>query len=608
MLNANPQPPKTLEFVLKFILDETDKESLCGDFAEIYAYRLNASGRIAALGWYMYQVFKLIPIMIIQSLTRSMVMFANYFKIALRNLLKQKAYSFINISGLALGTAACLMILLYLKSELSYDKHNEHSAQIYRLERQSLGPDGGIKRTGNTLAPSFTLLLEKDFPEFENIVRLYHSPGRVEFEKQSFREQNIFYAEHDLFEVFTLPMIAGDPATALANPFSIVLSRSTAEKYFGTANPLGKKLTMSGQVYDVTGIVENTPKYAHIHFDLIPSYLSLRGYGGSYNIKDDYFLGADNFSDNVTYTYARISKNADAQDLYAKIPEFLDSNIPAVTLGDGRTMEVSKLINIGFRNIRDIHIRTDGATDIEPTTDAAYILLFSIVATFILLIACINFVNLSTARGSKRAREVGLRSVVGATRGSMITQFIGESLFLAFIAIIFAVVVVAFTLPYLNVFMSVNLSFGILLDPYIIAGLLATFLISGILSGLYPAFYLTSFNPVAILRGELTKGKKGAAFRKLLVVFQFTVSAALIMCVLPIFKQMYFMQNKNLGFDKENVVIISAERNIRNHYDAFKQELLANANVLSVTASKRAPFGFLADAPGYTIELNGEVK
>jgi putative ABC transport system permease protein len=602
------KPPKILETILQFIVEYDERESLCGDFTETYVLILNESGKTQALSWYLFQITKLIPVFILESLTWSLVMFSNYFKIALRNLLNQKTYSFINISGLALGIATCLIIFLYLRAELSYDTFHEHSDRIFRLERHNIGPNGEIMRSGNTLAPSFTILLEKDFPEFEHIVRLYQSQTRVEYGKINFIESNLFFAEHDIFEVFTLPMVKGDPATALSNPFSVVLSQSTAQKYFGYEDPIGKNLEFFNNVFEVTGIIEDTPKYSHIHFDIIPSYLSLKGYGGSYNIKEDYFLGADNFTDNVTYTYARITPNADPNILYSKIPDFLDKNLPPVTLGDGRVKKVSELINIGFRNITDIHIREDGATDIEPTTDSAYITIFTLVAVFILIIACVNFINLSTARGAKRAKEVALRTVVGATRSSLITQFLGESVFLSFLALFLALILVFLSLPYFETFIGTDLNFNILTDPFIIIILVGIFLTAGFISGMYPAFYLSSFNSATIFRGDITKGSKGTFFRKVLVVFQFAISAALIMSVSIIYNQMDFMRNADLGFDKENVLMIPMDQKMRNNYNAFKQNLLQKTSIISVTASKRAPSSFLADAPGFEIELNGEVR
>ena len=280
-------PPKICESILQFILDYDEVESLSGDFAERYNDIANKSGKFLAFCWYLFHIIILFPIFIFENLTWSLIMFSNYFKIAIRNLLKQKTYSFINVSGLALGIATCMIIFLYLKTELSYDQFNEHKDRIFRLERQYLRPNGEVKGSYNTLAPSFTILLEKDFPEIEHIVRIYHRQTRVKCDNKSFVENNLFFAEEDIFEVFTLPMIKGDSATALANPFSVVLSQSTAYKYFGNEDPIGKNLEFLYNVYEVTGIIEDTQEYSHVHFDIIPSYLSLRGFGGSYNIKEN---------------------------------------------------------------------------------------------------------------------------------------------------------------------------------------------------------------------------------------------------------------------------------------------------------------------------------
>ncbi|MFC2139331.1 FtsX-like permease family protein [Bacteroidota bacterium] len=600
-------PPKILNAILAWVVDYREKENLTGDFSEVFSSIAAEAGYTKAIGWYLLQILKLIPVSIIESIIWSLAMFNNYFKIAFRNMLKQKSYSLINISGLALGIAVTILILLYVRAELSYDTFNEKADRIYRLERQSLNADGAVRYQGITLAPSFTIYLEKDFPEFEHIARIYRTQTRVECGEKNFAEDNIFFAEDDIFEIFTLPMIKGNPKTALTSPFSIVISESIARKYFGNEEAMGKELLIWEDAYHVTGIIKDTPVYSHIHFDMIPSYLSLRGIGGSYNIKDDYFLGGDNFSDNVTFTYALISENADVSNLYSRIPEFLDRNVPQFTLGDGRIVDVSQLISIGFRNILDIHIRSGGDTDIEPITNTAYITLFTLVAVFILIIACINFINLSTARGTKRAKEVGLRKVVGAARSSLIKQFIGESVFLSFLAVLFAVIITMLVIPYFEAFTGTSLNFNILDDQFVLFLLLGVFLAAGFISGIYPAIYLSSFNTASILRGEITRGTKGALFRKVLVVFQFAVSAALIMCVGIIYEQMNYMKNADLGFDKENLVLFAAERNIRDNWDDFKSNLLRNSNIISVTASKRAPSGFLGDAPGYEIELNGEI-
>lgn len=533
-------------------------------------------------------------------------MFINYLKISLRNLIRQKSYSFINITGLAIGIAVCIIILLYVKAELSYDQFNDFADRIYRLEIQTLGENGEIITQGNTLAPSFTIFLEEYFPQFENITRLYNAQTKVTRGNISFNEERLFFAEDDIFQVFTLPFISGDSSTALKDPFTIVLSESTSHKYFGNDNPLGKEVEIFGENFKVTGIIKDMPAHSHVHFELLASYVSLRGYGGSYNIKDDYFLGKDNFTDNVTYTYAKLARSVDVKTIESRIPEFLDHYIPPVNF-DGKMVAVSKLINIGFRNLLDIHIRTDGETDIEPTTNATYITFFTLIAIFILIIACVNFINLSTARGIKRAKEVGLRKVVGSARSSLIRQFLGESILISFIAVILAIVLIYIALPYFQSFTGTSVDFNPFSNFTVTLILLGVFIISGLIAGIYPAVYLSSFKPITILRGEITKGVKGAFFRKGLVIFQFAISAALIMSVAIIYMQMKFMRTIDLGFNKENVLLIPMDNNLETKWNDFKQTLLQNSDIISVTASKRAPSGFLYDAPGFTIELNGKI-
>ncbi len=534
-------------------------------------------------------------------------MFANYFKVVCRNLVNQKSFSLINIFGLALGIAVCVLILLYIKTESSFDKFNEHANRIYRIERQSINSNGEVRSQTNTLAPSFKIFLEEYFPEFENMTRIFNPHTKVTIGSTGFNTKRLFFAEDDIFEIYTLQMIAGEPGTALKEPFSVVLSESVAQKYFGIDDPMGQRLEIFGKSFTVRGIIKDMPLYSHVHFELLASYKSLRGYGGSYNIKEDYFLGKDNFSDNVTYIYAKIAEGVDVNKLASKMPDFLDSQLPPIVTNDGRTVSRSERTGIGFRNLLDIHIRDDGEIDIEPTIYSGYITLFTVIAIFILVIACINYINLSTARGIKRAREVGLRKVVGSTRSSLIVQFLLESLFLSFIAVVIATLLVFFILPYFESFTGLTIEYNLLPDSLVTLIVIGVFVLAGLGAGIFPAFYLSAFRPINILRGDITRGAKGAVLRKSLVVFQFTVSAALIMSVIVIYNQMEFMRNADLGFNKENVVMIPIDNNIRKKWDDFKQKLLSSSNITSVTASKRAPSGFLSDAPGFTIELNGEI-
>jgi putative ABC transport system permease protein len=534
----------------------------------------------------------------------------NYFKIALRNIKRQKGYSFINIAGLAIGMAVCILILMFVRDELSYDTHHEHKDRIYRIERQWFAADGSFRGALCSVAPSFVPFLENEFPEMEHIVRMLGTGETlISVGDTNFVEERFYYAEHDIFEVFTIPLIKGDPKTALENPNSLVLSESMALKYFGDEDPMGKlmKVGSSKDGYQVTGIMEDVPKNAHLHFDLLASFITLKGISTYYRDGSDYFFGTTNFSDNVTHVYMRLAENTDPKDVAARIPGFLDSHLPSFEDDSGNIVKPSQWNNLLLRKVTDIHLSSHTNNELEANGDIRYVTLFTLIAIFILIIACINFMNLSTARAVKRAKEVGLRKVVGANRRLLITQFLGESLLIALLAMVLALVIVAVLLPYFSAFSGHDLGFNLLINPLGLFILTSVFLITGLAAGLYPSFYLSAYKPATILRGELSRGTRGTIIRKALVVFQFAISAVLIICVGVVFKQMRFLQNADLGYQRENIVMIPADRTVRQNWRDIKQELLKNPRILAATASKRAPSGRLLDAPGFRIEINGEV-
>ncbi len=535
-------------------------------------------------------------------------MYKNYIKIALRNIQKYKGYSFINILGLAIGMAACVLILLFVRYELSYDKHNEHSDRIYRLERRYLASDGSIAGGFATLAPSFAPFLEKDFPQMEHIMRMF-DPGNtlIRYEDHKFIEDRFYFAEHDIFEVFTIPLIQGDSKTALSEPNSLVISESMAEKYFPDKDPIGKQVKVDQHgLFQVTGVMRDTPPNSHAHFDFLASYITLKGlYGSSEN---DYFLGTRNFSDNVVHIYMRLARSIDLEKIKSGIPAFLDEYMGTRKDRDGNIIRASQNTTILFRKILDIHLHSNTRSEHEPNSDYRYVVLFTIIAIFVLIIACINFMNLSTARAAKRAKEVGLRKVVGADRRLLMSQFLGESFLTALIAMSLALVFVGLLLSAFSSFSGRVLDLKLLLDPHGIILLLCVFFLTGVASGFYPAIYLSSFSPATILRGEVTRGRRGAMMRKALVVFQFAISIALIVCVGVVSRQMRYLQNADLGFDRDNIVLIPADNVIKQNWRQFKQALVSSPNVVQVTLSKRAPTGMLGDAPGFRTKVYGEAK
>ena len=535
-------------------------------------------------------------------------MIKNYIKIALRNILKHKGYSFINIFGLAIGMAVCILILLYVQDELSFDSYHQHADRIYRFERASLLPDGSIQPYFCTLAPSFVPILEKDIPEIEHAVRLF-SPDNtlVKVGENGFSEERVFFAEEDIFDVFTIPLIKGNPETALKNPSSIVLSRSMARKYFGDKDPMGLETEIDNRfIVQVTGVMEDSPPNTHIHMDFLISYISLKGlYGQGEN---DYFLGTRNFTDNVTLVYARLAENTSAEAIQDKIPESLDRYIPAREDSDGNLLKASERMFIHVRKVKDIHLFSHTTKEVEPNSDMRYVILFTAVAIFILIIACINFLNLSTARASKRAKEVGLRKVIGADRKRLSIQFLGESMVICLIAMLFAVGIVVLVLPYFRAFSGHEIFLNHIFSLKGLLILAGIFLASGLAAGVYPALYISAFQPVTILKGELSRGLKGRFMRKVLVVFQFAMTIALIFAVYVVNNQMLFLRNADVGYEKENILMIPADREVITRWQELKQELLRNPKVLAACLSKRAPTGRLLDSPGFTIEIDGEQR
>jgi len=502
----------------------------------------------------------------------------------------------------------CILILLFVKYELSYDAYHEHSDHIYRMERQFLQADGSVRGHFGTLAPGFTPHLKEEFDEIEHITRILDSGNtRVIYGEKKFIEDRVFLVEAGIFEIFTIPLIKGDPKTALQEPRSLVLSESMAQKYFGSEDPMGKQLQVRDDtLWQVTGVMEDVPPNTHFHFDFLGSYITLKG--AFMRRGDDYFLGTRNFSDNVTYTYMRLAAGVDVNNIRANIPSFIDRTMGTREDADGNIIKSSQGTSILLRPVTDIHLHAHSSGELEPNFDVKYIKLFTLIAVFVLIIACINFMNLSTARATQRAKEVGLRKVVGADRKILTSQFLGESIFFALLALIFALGIVLLVLPFFNSFTGRELSLGHLFNFQGILILFGVFGVTGLLAGLYPAFYLSAFKSASILRGELTRGTKGANLRKALVVFQFAISICLIIAVSIVYRQMDFLRNVDLGFDRENIIMLPSDQAIQQKWADIRQNLLSSPHILEAALSKRAPTGRLNDAPGFWVEIDGEVR
>ncbi|MFQ5602562.1 MAG: ABC transporter permease [bacterium] len=504
-------------------------------------------------------------------------MFKSNLKLSLRNLLKYKVYSIINITGLALGLTCFLIILLYIQFQFSFDKFHENSDGIYLVSRDC-GTENQVIKRANIGAPLAPLLLQ-NFPAVKNADRFTYVYGVAGAAEKQFSER-FFFTDPSFFEVFTFPLKAGNPQTALTEPFSVILTPAMAEKYFGTADPLNKILSLKVSFHDqpfefkVTGVLEPIPENSHIQFDFLASYSSLK------SIMSDFWL--HDHWDSATLTYLQLQENVDAAEFESQLISFTEQYV------DHGAYDWLKL---KLLPLKEIYFGSGELNGLPFTRRGSPLIttVLSLLSLFILAIACINFMNLATARSTLRAKEVGLKKVIGVNRRQLIIQFIAESVLVALLALILALVFVEFFLPIFNGFAGVQLSVNYAGNFVYLIMITSTAVIVGIISGSYPALVLSSFKPSKVLKGLQASAGSGL-FRKILVVFQFAISITLIIGALIIQKQMNFVKNKDLGFSKEHVVVVPMnDASIHRNYKLLKNELLKDPKILSVTAASQIP-------------------
>lgn len=510
-------------------------------------------------------------------------MFKNYIKTALRNLFQHKGYSLINISGLAIGMATCLLIFLFVQDELSYDSYNENADRIYRVAGSFRwgGRDFDIA-TGP--APMAKVLID-EYPEVEDAVRFRQRGSLiVQYGENSFKERRVTFADPSLFNVFTIPLLKGNPETVLSSPNTLILSRNTAEKYFRNEDPLGKTLKIDNRKdYKVTGVFEEIPDNSHFHFDIILSMSSLA------ESKVQFWLSM-NFQ-----TYILLQKGADPKALETKFEAMLIKYMgPQIERFMGKSME--KLAAEGDllgefypQSLRDIHLHSDLTAELEPNSDVKYVYIFSAIALFILIIASINFMNLSTARSAGRAKEVGIRKVLGSYRKQLIRQFLTESMILSFISMVIAVILVRLALSFFNNLSGKSLVIFDLAGGSMLGVLILITTLTGFLAGSYPAFFISAFQPANVLKGQMRTGVKTGPLRSGLVIFQFTASIVLIISTFVVYNQLHYIQNKKLGFNKEQVLILNNTYLLRNQTESFKNSMLSYPQVVNATVSGYLP-------------------
>ncbi|MBC7920232.1 MAG: ABC transporter permease [Ferruginibacter sp.] len=499
-------------------------------------------------------------------------MLRNYFSIAWRNLVRHKVYSGINVLGLAIAMAACLLIVLYLLDETSYDRYHPNADRIYRVGGSY--DQGGDTRNRSAIT-NFGLapLLSSSFPFIEKTVRLTPVTDEpVRYGARKYVEEVIFYADEDFFNLFTFRFLRGNPARALGGPGHIVVTQTAATKYFGQDDPLGKTLDVDGNLVKVTGVIADVPPNSHFHFDMV---ISMK------TVENEYpdFVKTMQSGAITHYTYLLLPKGYDAQRLAAQLPQFVKNAI-------GK--EAPKHTEYFLQPLRDIHLRSALTRELEPNGDIRYVYVFVTVAIIILLIACVNYTNLATARAAVRAKEVGLRKVVGATRQQIIFQFLGESLLFAALAMVLALGLGYLATPLFNQLSGKTLTVNLLGNWQLLAGGLAFAAAVGLLAGSYPAFFLSAFQPVKTLKGSASAMGSGTLWlRKGLVVAQFTISIALVIATLLVYQQWTFMRNQKLGYNADQVITMPLQTlaDTSGRVDAFKTQLLRNPRVAAVTAS-----------------------
>ncbi len=563
MKNITSKPPFIAKWLLSIFLNHSHPATILADFEEIYHDIARSRGVILAKLWYWFQIVIIIPSFINNSIYWSVIMFRNYLTTVLRNIKKHKSYSFINISGLAIGMACCFLILIWVQDELSFDRFHKNKDNIYRIisdwEKNNWQ---GLAATPAPLAPA----IKAEIPEITYVTRVaQHSRKVFKFGEKVFYEDRGIIADPELFKFFSFPFVKGSPDNAFSKPTDIVITESFALKYFGAEEPIGKILDVEGALATVTGVIKDMPHNSHLQFDFMSSFEfinELSGYGTTW--------GSFNFT-----TYVLLQENANLYETGKKITNIaLNKECPQAK--NGLTMRLQNLLKIHL----DAH---SFPMNIYSLGDSRLVYLFSVIAFFILLIACVNFMNLSTARSTTRAKEVGMRKTVGAHQGQLIRQFFAESIFMAFISCLVSMFLITLALPIFNDLSGKQLIIDFLNYKFILSFVILI-LLTGLISGIYPAIILSAFKPIIVLRGLIRSGKQGRTFRRVLVIIQFSLSIILIIGTTVLYKQLHFLQKMELGFDKENIVFIPIKENIAEKYETVKNELLNESKISAVSA------------------------
>jgi len=555
--HSYPKPPRVLAQLFELIARSEEQRTISGDLNEMFADLVEERGHLKAFLWYGGQVLGACPLFLFNSLYWRVIMLINYLKITIRNIRRHKAYSFINIAGLAIGIVSCMLIMLWVQDELSYDRFHEHADSLYVATFSN----------GSTVTPTALSGFLKDLLKYED-TEIYEAGGVM--------------VDPDFVKMFTIPLLGGYQETSLNDPQSILISEKLAHKYFGNKDPIGQTMTFATSIdLKVTGVFEDYPANSHIRFEFILPLALSKMWNWNLNT----------WEYNNIRTYVQLHEGTPVKSVDSKISDVVERHRPQ----DQRPLSLQPVTRL---HLNPYHGRGT----------LTYIFLFSAMAFFILIIACINFINLTTAKSSNRAKEVGIRKTVGAFRAHLIRQFFGESLFLTLIASAIGVGLSILVLPGFNNLSGKTFTWEVLLQQGVLLGIFSILILTVLIAGSYPALFLSRFQPARVLTGKLKAGMKGGTLRKILVVVQFSLSVFLVLGTVTIYRQVHFLQERDVGYDREHVVIFGISGQIIQNRDTIKTMLLSNPGIQHVTLVDIAPYRWQSNAGVGDVHWEGKTN